>query len=425
MYHVFICYPRTYLDQVSPVHDGLENALRNIYLRDAQVFQDKADLAAGAQWETTVNTAMKQARIMIVVVVPTILDSPECRREMIEFIDTPGKFIVPLICEPVPNMKELAAGLDQHQPGSEAYDIAKCAAALRKWEAFDFTEVVYDNPDDSDYKRAIARLARMVRDTLSSADEGDTPPRAEPTAPTPKPAPPQAAPASPQVDPPKRNWLKIAIPVLALAAIVGGALFLRPGPDPVPEMTQTEAQMHLDRAMETIAGRDHIDFDSSTGALRIIAPIDGSVQIDVALQALLEPILQAGFTPGFKDVVTNGEACIVFNGNPLMLQSTEIRNGDTVLVRPVVQRAEAPKRNKTCVKPRSAWVSLASGSLVMKKGAIWDSPNDAANQVGTLRLGQELHGRFSISDQAPGWIRYEDRHRKITYLKRSDLLRLP
>ena len=438
MYHVFICYPRTYLAQVTPLHDALELMLRNIYRRDAQVFQDTSDLQAANKWEGDINTALEESRVMIVVVVPTILESPQCRREMMRFIQTPGKHIIPLICEEVPRLRRLAEGIDDHPEGSEDHDIAVCAKALQDWQAYDFSKVVYVNPNETAYKTAISELARMIRNKLDYEDQA----AAAPHEPEPKPERPHVEnrpvtppPADPVVHytsgdgksgkdgggKPRRGVLVAALAVVLAAGGIG-LWALRDTPDPVVKLDRTRATALLGQAMTKAVGQaEHLSFDPESGVLRVAAPPVGSVTTRLALQPAIDPMLKAGFVPGFAETGGEGRACFAIHGDPMTLEGRELSDGEFVDVKLRVYDPSATAIQKFCTTAGSTWSKLTGTAAEVNNGAIFAAPRDDAQQLRTLRAGQEVPGPFWFNNDVPGWVRFE--YRGVFAYFRRDIVR--
>lgn len=453
MFHVFICYPRTYLAQVSPLHDALELALRNIYQRDAQVFQDTSDLQAANKWESDINTALEDARVMIVVVVPTILESPQCRREMLRFIDTPGKHIIPLICEEVPRLQQLAESIGEHPEGSEEHEIAVCAHALRTWQTYDFSQAVYQNPNEAAYKISIAELARMIRNKLDFEDHAVDAGQDREPEPTPSPAPQPQGPgmvldAAKGGDMASRGGTRndgtgpdesgdhetrktrggLWVAVLAVLVLAGGIGYwiMRPPVEPEDKLDRARADALLDRVLEQIASQDgaeHLSFDRETGALRIAAPPVGKVATSIALQPAIDRVLKAGFVPGFSRDTRDGRACFAISGDPLRLEGNDLSDGEyTSLDLRVYERTET-RIQKICMLAESTWRPLSASKAVVDSGAILAAPRDDAPQFRTLRRGQEVPAPFWTNNDVPGWVRMEYRD-KFAYIPRDLILQL-
>lgn len=380
-YDVFISYPRTFEQQVKPLSEALHLTLRNIYRRETSVFLDVNELRPGQNWEEQIDEALDQARALIVIVTPTLLQSPECCREILLFAESRSKFIVPLIFETTDDLfNEDPIDLPEGAESVSLVDIKRVRTALRQRNIVDFRSNTYQSPDTSAYREQIRQIAQAIRDFLVKNDRIEAAKRRS-----------------------TGRFRKVSIAAcVALAAGVGG-FFQFMGE---PELNREDAQRVAFTALAKVSPEGML-FDPKTGALTIAAPHVGAAPQSVSLDADTAALLaKAGYElsvagPG------EGSACIVVNGSKIALEeplSDGMKMSVSLALAPIADSAE----KKTCAITGTSWQKLDIAALIgAQSGSFRLAPHPTAAKRGAIRISRRYPGPVWRHDVAPGWLRVQ------------------
>ncbi|MEM7522849.1 MAG: toll/interleukin-1 receptor domain-containing protein [Pseudomonadota bacterium] len=421
-YDVFICYPRTFEAQVSPLTAKLQIALRNVHDRDATVFQDKSGLGAGDDWRNKIDKALDEARVLVVIVTPTLFQSDECRREILAFAKDASKVIIPLILEHTPEILSAHARVDDPEAENEAH--RRKVAVLKLLERRnieDFTEFTYKSSDDPAYLERVARIARAVgaRITASEAQGG---------------APAEASPPKAPDSPPARSGGRKAAPLIAgaaaVAALVGYYVSTMDPPAP-PEPAGPDPQVAAREALAALADAAPDgavwSLDKSTMTLR--APIASSIEVDIALEpSALVALGEAGLSLGFDgpgeapdDGVVCAEILTEATGDARLVLSASLAQGE-VLSTPFKVGLAEDVAAQWCAAPVPSWRPVDAARIRgARAGAFRVAPFPDASAKNSVRLNTLYQGPLSESADAPGWYRVKLGGR-FRYTEKENLL---
>ena len=380
-YDVFISYPRTFEQQVQPLAAALQTTLRNIYRRETSVFLDVTELRPGQDWEEKIDEALGQARALIVIVTPTLLQSPECCREILLFARDRAKFIVPLIFETTEDLySENPIELPPGAESASAADIRNVRTTLRKRNIVDFRSNTYQSPDTPAYREQIRDISQAIRDSLVESDRRE---------------------ATIRQSGGRRR--KMAIAASALAAVgVGGFLLMQDEPD----LTLQEAERAAFKALAD-ASEEGMRFDPATATLSFAAPYIGAAPRSVSLGAETDALLtQGGFELGVVEAGEGG-ACLVVDGPDIALEAP-LTDGQTLAITLAVAPVADGIAKKTCAVPGSSWRKLDAAALIGEKsGSFRLAPDPAAAKRGGIRITRRYPGPVWRHDAAPGWLRVQ------------------
>ncbi len=380
-YDVFISYPRTFEQQVKPLAEALQITLRNIYRRETSVFLDVTELRPGQDWEEKIDEALGQARALIVIVTPTLLQSPECCREIRLFAEDPAKFIVPLVFETTEDLyNDNPIALPPGAESASAAEIKNVRATLRKRNIVDFRSNTYQSPDAPAYREQVREIGQAVRDSLVENDRRE---------------------ASKRKSGGRLRTMAIAACVV-LAAGVGGFLLMQDEPN----LTLEEAQRAAFSALAD-ASQDGMQFDAGTGALSIAAPYIGAAPQSLSLNAETAALLStAGFELGVLEI-GDGPACVVVNGPDVAVEAP-LTDGETLAVKLAVAPAAEGVAKRTCGAPGTSWRKLDAVALIGEKsGSFRLAPDPDAAKRGGIRITRRYPGPVWRHDAAPGWLRLQ------------------
>jgi hypothetical protein len=117
------------------------------------VFHDKKDIKIGDEWKKFISAQLQSAKILLVLLSPTWLHSPECKWEYKEFLasmkPTTKKKIISLIWDPLEN-----AILDAPHK--------KLLGEIKKYQLLDWTSHQYDDFKVRDQQAALGELAGQL-----------------------------------------------------------------------------------------------------------------------------------------------------------------------------------------------------------------------------------------------------------------------
>ena len=149
------------------------------------IFQDRADIAWGQNWQQRIGQALDTVTLLLVIITPGFFRSPHCRAETEQFLDRERQLgrddlILPVYYVSTPEIDD---------PGRR--DADPLAATLAARQHADWRELRFEPATSPAARRAIAHLATRMRDTFW-----------HPPASTPAPA--RTAPADPAGPPARR-----------------------------------------------------------------------------------------------------------------------------------------------------------------------------------------------------------------------------
>ena len=156
------------------------------------IFQDRADIAWGQNWQQRIGQALDTVTLLLVIITPGFFRSPHCRAETEQFLDRERQLgrddlILPVYYVSTPEIDD---------PGRR--DADPLAATLAARQHADWRELRFEPATSPAARKAIAHLATRMRDTFWHPPASTpVPARTAPADPAGPPAPqaPQAAPA--------------------------------------------------------------------------------------------------------------------------------------------------------------------------------------------------------------------------------------
>ncbi len=120
------------------------------------IFVDGGGIRWGAQWESTIGTALRAATYLIPVLTPRYFDRPWCRREFEMFMDLAAsdeggdKMVLPIYYSTVP------------QFDTESRSDDPLVERLKAYEHVDWRPVVHHEPDSGSHRFAVAGLVQHL-----------------------------------------------------------------------------------------------------------------------------------------------------------------------------------------------------------------------------------------------------------------------
>jgi parallel beta-helix repeat protein len=196
------------------------------------IFQDRADIAWGQNWQHRIDQALDTVTLLLAIITPGFFRSPHCRAEVQKFLDRERKLgrddlILPVYYVSTPEIDD---------PGLRDADPLAAVLAARQYA--DWRELRFEAATSPVARKALAQLATRLRDTFWHPPAGTPGPGRTPAALTGSPAPetPRAAPAPAArteppthvVDPYHRGDF-ITISEAIKTAAPGDRILVRPG----------------------------------------------------------------------------------------------------------------------------------------------------------------------------------------------------
>ena len=159
----FFCYARHDDDnesgRVSQLRARIEGEVRAVSGRDFRIWQDTADLRIGSEFDLEIGSVLDSADALVVLVTPSLLTSPYCRREIERFRSRRQREDAPPPIFPI-------LYIDAFGAHNEHDDLA---GYLRDIHYADWTELRPENPDSTAYLRSIKKLADDINIVLGVA----------------------------------------------------------------------------------------------------------------------------------------------------------------------------------------------------------------------------------------------------------------
>jgi hypothetical protein len=130
-----------------------------------ELFLDRDDVNWGDAWRSRIDGSLAEVAFFIPVITPRYFQSAECRRELTAFATKARslgvqELLLPILYVDVPE-------LHTDQPSDEAMKLVKSF----QWE--DWRELSFAEPDSSDYRRGVARLADRLLRANQAAEAAD------------------------------------------------------------------------------------------------------------------------------------------------------------------------------------------------------------------------------------------------------------
>ena len=403
MHSVFICYPRSFEAQVTPFRERLEISLRNVLSRDATVFQDIVRSKVANKWQDVIDNVLVEADALIVMMVPTLLDSYECRREISEFSKQTDKPIIPLICEPCPELVTIAGAENQYPANSNDRMKCECASILVSWEQVDFTKLIYKDTSDPEYTKLTADIARDLSRAILKNEAANT--------------------VVIQPEPSDRQ----PIPLRRLmglggvtAALIIGSFFTRahckvnnefPLCDTATALPPlTEARLSLKRLLQAAqTGTNTITFDSNTDLLTVAAPVGGTIEPVISFAELGQILQATGGKLSFTSEST-GDTCSQIQQTPLELRIDQLYFGEQVAVSIDVVNNDSPAIQKTCATVTTEWKETGIDYAIGLGGTFSAKPEANASIRGAIRRGTRINGPFRVHNTYASWVMVGNYH---------------
>ncbi|MGD0609348.1 MAG: right-handed parallel beta-helix repeat-containing protein [Streptosporangiaceae bacterium] len=124
------------------------------------IFQDRADIAWGQNWQQRISQALDTVTLLLVIITPGFFRSPHCRAETEQFLDRERQLgrddlILPVYYVSTPQIDD---------PGRR--DTDPLANALAARQHADWRELRFEPATSPVARRAIAHLATRMRDTF-------------------------------------------------------------------------------------------------------------------------------------------------------------------------------------------------------------------------------------------------------------------
>ena len=140
--------------------------------REFVIFQDRADVAWGQNWQQRIDEALDVATLLLVIITPGFFSSAACRAELARFLEREralgrSDLILPLYYISVTEMDDPAA--------RESDELARVLASR---QYADWRELRFEPLTAPKARMAIARLASRMRDTFWHPDSGAVRPAA-------------------------------------------------------------------------------------------------------------------------------------------------------------------------------------------------------------------------------------------------------
>jgi hypothetical protein len=146
---------------VSDFRDHLENQVQRKTGKILTVFQDKRDIHGGDKWADILSDELDSAKLLVILLSPTWLNSKWCRKEYTLFCKSgssqPLRPILPVMWDKI---------LNHHaEKGSEANAIFSKLKAYQIRDWTEFSEADWRSPDTN---KAAGKLAEEIDRLLAS-----------------------------------------------------------------------------------------------------------------------------------------------------------------------------------------------------------------------------------------------------------------
>jgi parallel beta-helix repeat protein len=127
---------------------------------DFPIFQDRADIAWGQNWQHRITQALDTATLLLVIITPGFFRSPHCRAETQQFLDRERRLGRDDLILPV----YYVSTAEFDDPGRRDADPLAAALAARQYA--DWRDLRFEPATSPAARKAIAHLATRMRDTF-------------------------------------------------------------------------------------------------------------------------------------------------------------------------------------------------------------------------------------------------------------------
>jgi parallel beta-helix repeat protein len=149
--------------QLSQFRDRLAAEVRAQTGREFAIFQDRNDIAWGQNWQQRIDEALDAVTLLVVIVTPSLFNSPACREEVARFLDRERALGRADLIMPVYYIG--AQELDD--PVARESD--KMAEVLASRQFADWRELRFESFTSPPVRKAIAQLASRMREVFRQA----------------------------------------------------------------------------------------------------------------------------------------------------------------------------------------------------------------------------------------------------------------
>lgn len=159
----FFCYARHDDDnengRVSQLRARIESEVIAVSGRSFKIWQDQHNLRTGSEFDIQIEAVLDSADALLVLVTPSLLNSPYCRREIERFRDRRQYENVP---PPIFSILYIDP-FDTHNADDQL------ARYLRSIQFKNWTDLRHEDLDSKHYLRAVNRLANDINEALRAA----------------------------------------------------------------------------------------------------------------------------------------------------------------------------------------------------------------------------------------------------------------
>jgi hypothetical protein len=122
--------------------------------QELEIFVDRTSLSWGEQWRARINDSLQTTTFYIPIITPNFIDSQECRKEFLTFVNTAKalgvtEYILAIRYIPVADLTE------------ESTDEIKALVAATQF--VDWEELRFEDEDGPSYRRAVNQLAMRLK----------------------------------------------------------------------------------------------------------------------------------------------------------------------------------------------------------------------------------------------------------------------
>jgi parallel beta-helix repeat protein len=149
--------------QLSEFRDRLAAEVRAQTGREFAIFQDRNDIAWGQNWQQRIDEALDAVTLLVVIITPSLFNSPACREEVTRFLDRERALGRADLIMPVYYIGT------QELDDPVARESDKMAAVLASRQFADWRELRFESFTSPPARKAIAQLASRMREVFRQA----------------------------------------------------------------------------------------------------------------------------------------------------------------------------------------------------------------------------------------------------------------
>ncbi len=146
--------------QLSLFRERLAAEVRAQTGQEFVIFQDRNDIGWGQNWRRRIDETLDAVTLLLVIITPSLFQSPACRDEIGKFLDRERDLGRPDLILPV----YYIGAREMDEPGLRSSD--EMAQALFSRQYADWREMRFEPFTAPSVRRAIAQLASRMRDTF-------------------------------------------------------------------------------------------------------------------------------------------------------------------------------------------------------------------------------------------------------------------